>query len=174
IASYSARPIENSVTFNGMLADNVSALGFDDTNDKTGIPIPSPDAIQEFKVQTGLYDAEFGRQGGANVNIITKSGTNAFHGTAFEFLRNDALNANEFFRNRASLAKAILKQNQFGGTLGGPLVKEKLFFFLSYQGTRQRNGVSSASNKNVFLPIVGDRTAATLGSLYGGKSGQFG
>src|SRR6185436_937267 len=76
ISSNGARPWENSVVFNGMIADNANSGGFDDDNDKTGIPVPSPDAIQEFKVQTALYDAENGRQGGATVNIITKTGAN--------------------------------------------------------------------------------------------------
>jgi hypothetical protein len=171
ISANGARPFENSVTFNGMLADNVVSQGFDDAPDKPGIPIPAPDAIQEFKVQTGLYDAEFGRQGGANVNLITKSGTNELHGTLFEFLRNDALNANDFFRNLTNQPKPVLKQNQFGGTLGGPIQQDRLFWFFSYQGTRQRNGVSSASSRNVFLPVMGDRSARALGALYAGQRG---
>jgi hypothetical protein len=175
ISANGARPWENSVVFNGIVADNVNSLGFDDDNDKTGIPVPSPDAIQEFKVQTGLYDAENGRQGGANVNIVTKTGTNAIHGSLFEFFRNDALNANEFFRNRGGQPKGVLKQNQFGGTVGGPIAKDRTFFFLSYQGTRQRNGVSSASTRTTFLPVLGqDRSAAAIGAVYGGRAGQFG
>lgn len=171
ISANGARPFENSVTFNGLLADNVVSQGFDDAPDKPGIPIPAPDAIQEFKVQTGLYDAEYGRQGGANVNVITKSGTNEIHGTMFEFLRNDVLNANDFFRNLNRQKKPVLKQNQYGGTLGGPILKDRLFWFFSYQGTQQRNGVSSASSKNVFLPQLGDRSARALGALYAGQRG---
>ena len=129
ISANGARPFENSVTFNGMLADNVVSQGFDDAPDKPGIPIPAPDAIMEFKVQTGLYDAEYGRQGGANVNLVTKSGTNEIHGTLFEFFRNDALNANDFFRNATSQPKAVLKQNQYGGTIGGPIQKDRTFGF---------------------------------------------
>src|SRR5947209_17246527 len=93
-----------------------------------GVAIPNPDAIQEFKVQTGLYDASFGRNAGANVNVVTRTGTNTFHGGVFEYFRNNALNANEFFRNRAGQPRGVLKQNQFGMTLGGPIVKEKLLF----------------------------------------------
>ena len=80
--------------------------------------IPNPDAIQEFKVQTGLYDATYGRNSGANVNVVTRSGGNKFHGGIFEYFRNGALNANEFFRNRAGQARGVLKQSQFGFTLG--------------------------------------------------------
>src|SRR5262245_45667460 len=105
-----------------------------------GIAIPNPDTIQEFKVQTGLYDAASGRAAGANVTVVTKSSTNDFHGNVFEFLRNDARNANDFFSNRTGQKKPVLKQNQFGGTFGGPIRKDKLFFFGSYQGTRQING----------------------------------
>jgi len=112
ISANGARPWDNSVVLNGLGADNPMSQGFDDTQDKTGIPVPAPDAIEEFKVQTGLYDAEYGKQGGAVVNIATKSGGAAFHGSAYEFLRDDALNANEFFRNRAGLPTAKLLQNQ--------------------------------------------------------------
>jgi len=171
ISANGARPFENSVTFNGLLADNVVSQGFDDAPDKPGIPIPAPDAIQEFKVQTALYDAEYGRQGGANVNVVTRSGTNQIHGTVYEFLRNDALNANEFFRNYTHQPKAVLKQNQYGGTVGGPIQKDKTFWFFSYQGTQQINGVSSASSKSVTIPNMGDRSARALGALYGGLCG---
>src|SRR5439155_16243578 len=102
------------------------------------------------------------------------TGSNQFHGTAFEFFRNDALNANEFFRNRNGQPKGVLKQNQFGATLGGPIRADKDFFFFSYQGTKQINGFATTSTKSVFLPVVGDRTPQTLGRLYGGKSGVFG
>lgn len=84
------------------------------------IPIPSPDALTEFKVQTSLYDAGCGRNAGANVNVVTKSGTNDIHGSLFEFFRNDDLNANDFFANRNAQSRPPLKQNQYGGTFGGP------------------------------------------------------
>jgi len=174
ISANGARPWDNSVVLNGLGADNPMSQGFDDTQDKTGIPVPAPDAIEEFKVQTGLYDAEYGKQGGAVVNIATKSGGAAFHGSAYEFLRDDALNANEFFRNRAGLPTAKLLQNQYGGSAGGPLAGRKAFFFLSYQGTKQTNGVASAATRNTFLPILGDRTASTLGRRYAGQAGVFG
>ena len=134
------------------------------------IPIPSPDALIEFKVQTSLYDAGYGRNAGANVNVITKSGTNELHGSLFEFLRNDALNANDFFANRSGEARAPFKQNQFGGTFGGPVRKDKLFYFFSYQGTRQVDGLDSHGHSSVTLPsqLTNDRTAAGLGAAFCG------
>ena len=99
------------------------------------------------------------------MNVVTKSGGNAFHGTAFEFLRNDVLNANDFFRNANGQPRPELKQNQFGGVFGGPIIKNKLFFFGSYQGTRQRNGLDSSSLTTLKLPpLTNDRSAATIGA----------
>ena len=125
----------------------------------SGIGIPSPDAIGEFKIQTTLYDAGYGRNPGANVNVITKSGSNAWHGTAFEFFRNTDLNANDFFANRSDLGKLPMNQNQFGGVLGGPIIKDKLFIFGSYQRTDQKNG----------LDPDGLSTGATLPPIPGGN-----
>jgi Carboxypeptidase regulatory-like domain/TonB-dependent Receptor Plug Domain len=99
-----------------------------------GIPLPNPDTIEEFKVQTGLYDADFGRYAGANTSVLTKTGGSEYHGTAFEFFRNNVLNANDFFLNEAGKQRADLKQNQFGFTLGGPVKKEKLFFLAPIKG----------------------------------------
>jgi len=95
-------------------------------------PIRIP--IQEFKVQTALYDAAYGRYGGANVSLITRTGGNDFHGTIFEFLRNEILNANDFFLNRTGQRRSVLKQNQFGFALGGPIKRDKLLFFGSIKG----------------------------------------
>ena len=131
----------------------------------SGLAIPNPDAIQEFKVQTSTYDASYGRNPGANVNVVTKSGSNAFHGSAFEFFRNAQLNANDFFYNRDNPAsrttKQVLNQNQFGGAIGGPVKKDKVFFFGSYQGTRQRNGIAAEGLTSAYLPPIpaGDRRA---------------
>jgi Carboxypeptidase regulatory-like domain len=144
------------------------------------IGIPNPDAIQEFKIQTSLYDAGYGRNPGANMNVVTKSGSNDFHGTAFEFLRNTALNANDWFLNRAEKPRGVLNQNQFGGVFGGPIKKDKLFFFVAYQETEQKNGIAAGGLSNPVLPVIptGDRTTATwldaLYSTYCGKKGAQG
>ncbi len=169
---------DNNFQMNGLPINDLQAGG----SFSGGVAIPNPDAIDQFKVQTGQYDSSFGRNAGANVNVVTKSGTNEFHGTVLEFFRNDALNANNFFRNSAGQPKGVLKQNQFGFTLGGPVKKDKLLFFGSYQGTRQRNGVSGGSTSNFFSPaFTNDRSRAALGALFDGctpkpqcQTGAFG
>jgi len=138
--------------------------------------LPNPDAIQEFKIQTSIYDAGYGRGSGASVNVITKSGTNQFHGSLFEFFRNTALNANDWFFKQAGKHRFVLNQNQFGGTVGGPVKKDKIFFFGSYQETKQING-SSTGASSPTLPAIpaGDRGSATwrdsLYALYCRKAG---
>jgi hypothetical protein len=119
-----------------------------------GFAIPNPDAISEFKIQTSSYDAGYGRNPGANVNVVTKSGTNAFHGSAFEFFRNSALNANTWFRNYQSLPKPLLNSNQYGGAFGGPIRKDKLFFFVSYQETSQKNGLTGYGAASATAPPI--------------------
>ncbi len=99
---------------------------------------PSPDALEEFKVQTNGYAAEFGRSGGGLINMVIKSGTNQYHGVVYEFLRNSKLDANDFFANRAGLPIGPFKRNQFGFTFGGPIVRDKAFFFVNYEGLRER------------------------------------
>src|SRR6516165_1653912 len=137
-----------------------------------GIAIPNPDTIQEFKVQTSQYDASFGRNAGANVDVITNSGTKDFHGAVWEFFRNDALNANSFFRNMAHQPRPVLKQHQFGFDLAGPIRRERLLFFASYQGTRQRNGIDfNCSSQVTMPPITDDRSKQTLGALFAGQRG---
>ena len=102
---------------------------------------PSPEAVEEFRVQTNNSSAEFGRFTGGVVNIASRSGTNQFHGSLFEQHRNKALNSNTFFGERAGLDKPPFVQNNFGGSMGGPVLKNKLFFFGSYEGYRNREGV---------------------------------
>lgn len=166
----------NSFQFNGIDANNISENSASGYGPEVGLAVPAPDTIQEFKVQTGLYDANSGRGAGANIDIVSKSGTNQFHGDLWEFLRNDAFNANDFFLNRNGQSRPVLKQNQFGLTFGGPIRKNKTFFFLAYQGTIQRNGVSpSLSLQSSLLPsLTNDRSAATLGEQFGGQTGFFG
>src|SRR2546425_11611676 len=119
-----------------------------------GFAIPNPDAISEFKIQTSSYDAGYGRNPGANVNVITRSGTNTFHGAAFEFFRNTALNANTWFRNYQGLPKPLLNSNQFGGAFGGPVKKDKVFFFVSYQETSQKNGLTGYGAASATAPPI--------------------
>ena len=109
------------------------------------VVFPSVDALEEFKVQTSTYSAEFGRSSGGVVNIAIKSGSNAYHGSAFEFLRNDKFDANDFFNNRAGRRKPPFRQNQFGATFGGRIIKDKTFFFMDYQGGRIRQAQSYLS-----------------------------
>ncbi|MBI4469927.1 MAG: TonB-dependent receptor [Acidobacteria bacterium] len=133
--------------------NNVLLDGSDNSSRASGGPLgfqaqavkPPVDAVQEFKVLTNNTSAEFGYSTGAKVVVSTKSGTNQLHGTLYEFLRNDVFDANNFFANRAGAKKPPFKQNQFGGVVGGPIVKNKAFFFFSYQGTRQRIGRSSTT-----------------------------
>ena len=167
-------PGSNNFQMDGVAINNIAnADTANDTNIYAGIGIPSPDAIQEFKVQTSTYDASYGRNPGANVNVLTKSGTNQFHGTGFEFFRNADLDANDFFYNRdtcsttyagQSCPHQVLNMNQFGGVIGGPIKKDKLFFFGSYEGTRQKNGVAAQGFTSATLsPIpAGDRSAPGL------------
>jgi hypothetical protein len=112
---------------------------------RTGIAYtPSVDAVQEFKVKTSTFSAEFGHSAGTVINASIKSGGNQFHGALFEFLRNDKLDANNFFTNAAGLPRATFQQNQFGGALGGPILRDRTFFFVDYQGTRQRTAAGTA------------------------------
>jgi len=156
---------------NNFLIEGISATDYN-VAQATYVPLPNPDVIQEFKVQTSLYDASQGRNGGGNVNAILKSGTREFHGDAYEFFRNDVLNANDFFLNREGLARPVVKQNIFGGSLGGPVVKEKFgYFFLNYQGTRQRSGDSPGtfiSTTIPSLPLV--RTQASISQAFFGNA----
>ncbi|PYR96668.1 MAG: TonB-dependent receptor, partial [Acidobacteria bacterium] len=108
---------------------------YQDPYNNLALPLPFPDALQEFKVETSVLQPQYGFHSGATVNAVTKSGTNEFHGDLFEFLRNGALNARDFF----ALERDTLKRNQFGGVIGGPIIKDKLFFFAGYQKTIQRS-----------------------------------
>ncbi|MBY0505699.1 MAG: TonB-dependent receptor [Bryobacteraceae bacterium] len=174
ISSGGARLGSNSVYIDGVDAVNIhSNTSNENAFASNGLVAPSPEAIQEFKVQTGLYDAQSGRSGGAAVVLVTRSGTPQFHGTLFEFFRNNALNANSFFFNATGQQRPVLKQNQFGGNLGGPVIKNKTFFFFSYQGTRQVNGLSGSSS--LTLPNIPlDRSRASLGQAFAGLRGTRG
>ncbi len=160
-----ARATDNSFQMNGVDINDIAGQGF-------GIAIPNPDTIEEFRVQTGMYDAEYGRTAGANVDLVTKTGTNNFHGGLFEFWRNNVLNANDFFLKSNGVPLPELKQNQYGGTFGGPIFKNKLLFFGSYQGTRQVNAVQG--RQTIVSPtLTDDRSAAAIGAAYAGQRGVF-
>lgn len=128
----------------------MDGAGHNDTYLNTNLPFPNPDAVQEFNVATDNLSAQYGIGAGAVVNIITKSGTNSIHGDLFEFVRNGDLNARNFF----APVQDTLKRNQFGGAVGGPILKDKLFFFGTYQGTRIR---SAAAGKVTFVPTAAER-----------------
>jgi Carboxypeptidase regulatory-like domain/TonB dependent receptor len=149
---------------NNYLLDGISVTDLRNS-ELFNTPLPSPDAVQEFKVQTSLYDATQGRNGGGNINAVLKSGTPHWHGSAFEFFRNDALNANEFFQIREGQPRPAVRQNLFGGSLGGPLGHDAKggFLFLNYQGTRQVSGLSPGTIISTVIPALpSDRSAASL------------
>lgn len=181
--SQEANPADGSIMSQGATsADNnfeMNGLTINDTEGSwiysQGIPAPNPDTIQEFKVQTALFDATSGRNAGANVDLITKTGTNDFHATLFEYFRNEDLNANDWFTKRLGEPRGILRQNQYGFTAGGPLVKNKVLVFGSWQGTRQYNETDAANHKVDYLPpLTNDRSAAGLGAVFGGQQGWLG
>src|SRR5215470_13267202 len=116
----------NTVTLDGAMHNDVAS--------NTALPLPFPDAVQEFKVETSALPAQYGFHSGAAINAVTKSGTNEFHGALFEFVRNYKFNGRNFF----ATTKDFLKRNQFGGSVGGPIKENKLFFFGGYQGTLTR------------------------------------
>ena len=128
-----------------------SALG-------TTTSLASVDAVQEFSIQTSTYAPEFGRQPGGQVSIVTRSGTNNFHGSLFNYLRNSALDANNFFANTNGLKKPAERQNDFGGTVGGPILRDRTFFFVSYEGLRVRQPVVTAP---LQVPSLAARQSAT-------------
>ncbi len=157
----------NNIQFNGIDANNLSQNSASGYQSEVGTAIPAPDTIEEFRVQTGNFDAGYGRGAGANVDVISRTGSNQWHGSLWEFLRNDVLNANDFFAKRNGQPRPVLKQNQYGFTVGGPILRDKLFFFAAYQGSTQRNGDSSLSLVSAILPQLGsDRSAGTLGAQF--------
>ncbi|MCC7499190.1 MAG: TonB-dependent receptor [Bryobacterales bacterium] len=152
----------SSVNVNG----NASAGGYTVDGAYAPSTVPNPDAISEFKIQTSQNDAMFGAMV-PNTNLMTKRGENSVHGDLWEFVRNDIFNANAFFRNATGQTKPNLKQNQYGATLGGPIRRNKLFFFGSYQATRQVNGLDPTSVSNMILPaLTADRSASTLAAQF--------
>jgi len=166
VASDGATPTANNIQFNGIDANNlVENSAATAGTSEVGTAIPAVDAIQEFRVQTANYDAAYGRGSGANVDLVSRSGSNAFHGSAWEFVRNNKFNANDFFSKLAGQPRPDLKQNQFGAAMGGPIRKDRLFFFGAYQGLTEVNGFGD--EQTAILPMLtSDRSATTLGAQF--------
>ncbi|HUB82958.1 MAG TPA: carboxypeptidase regulatory-like domain-containing protein, partial [Bryobacteraceae bacterium] len=152
-----------SYSIGGMRSDSVTYLLDGGNNNhliNNDVVInPNPDAVAEFRVLESNYSAEYGRNGGGVVSVVTKSGTNDVHGTAFDYLRNEDLDANTFFNNEQGIARQVLKRNQYGGTIGGPIIlphvvngRNKLFFFFSYEGQKQNSNVASGK-VTTFTPL---------------------
>ncbi len=159
-----------TISVNGQreFANYFSVNGSDveeDVNAGTAI-IPNLDAIDEFRIITSNFDAEYGEFSGGQISVITKSGSNRFHGNAFEFLRNTDLDARNYF----SPTRGVFRQNQFGGTLGGPIRHDKVFFFVDYQGTRQTQGIDTG---NISVPSNADRTGNLLDFTNGSSGNQL-
>src|SRR5580658_4920268 len=135
-----------------------------DLLDNSNLLDPNPDAIAEFRLLQSDYTAEYGRNGGGIISIVTKSGTNQLHGTLFDYVRNRDFDANDYFNNRLGLPRLDLKRNQFGATFGGPIRKDKAFFFLAYQGQRQVQAIPD-DDVPVYTPqeLNGDFSNATTG-----------
>jgi outer membrane receptor protein involved in Fe transport len=175
VTSGTTYPGTNPVSVNGNRSNNTNYIldgaQNNDLYSNAPNPLPNPDALQEFSVQTNNFSAEFGRQSGGIVNAVTRSGTNEYHGSLFEYVRNNALNAANFFSPIVNGAKLTdgLKRNQFGGTWGGPATipkiyngKDRTFFFFSYQGTLTRR---SPITNSIVVPTAAQRTGDFSGLL---------
>jgi len=153
-----ARTSQNNLQINGVDANDISAHDFN------AVAIPAPESIGELVVQTSMYDASVGGAGGS-VQVVTKSGGNALHGNVYEYFRNTVLNADDPNLKAVGLGPPVLRRNVYGATFGGPIRKDRSFFFLSYQGTREANGATDQSlYKNVLIAdgLTDDRSEATL------------
>ncbi len=166
VASDGATPTANNIQFNGIDANNLvqNSAATAETS-QVGTAIPAPDTIEEFRVQTANFDAAYGRGSGANVDLVSKSGTNQFHGSAWEFVRNNIFNANDFFSKLDGQPRPDLKQNQFGATVGGPIFRDRTFFFSAYQGLTEVNGLGDEQVPTLPL-LTSDRSASTLGAQF--------
>src|ERR1700685_3368969 len=162
------RPAQNNYMLDG-IDNNSDTVDF--LNGTNFVVLPPVDAIQEFKVQTSDFSAEYGRSGAAVLNATIKSGTNQFHGAAWEFFRNDKLDAPDYFEDAGGVPKGELRQNQFGATLGGPVIKNKLFFFGDYEGLRRIQGTILTGS----VPTAAERTSGytDLSDLIAGQTGTM-
>jgi hypothetical protein len=161
-----SRVTQSGYQINGIDATDISLHVFAD------VPVPAPESVSEVNVQTSLYDASVSGAGGS-VQVVTKNGTNSLHGAAYEYFRNQAFNANDPNLNAVGLKRPEMRRNVYGATLGGPLRRNKAFFFISYQGTREANGATDQSlYKSVLIApgLTNDRSAATLMNTFGVSS----
>ncbi|HEY8224687.1 MAG TPA: carboxypeptidase-like regulatory domain-containing protein [Pyrinomonadaceae bacterium] len=156
------RPVNNNYQLEGINANDINLPILDN------VPLPNPSTVQEFKTQTSLYDASQGRNGGGNIQVALKSGSNEFHGDLFFFLRNDKLNANDFFRNRNGQPRPRYRQGVYGTSIGGPIYlphfgeggpylhsgKNRHFFFFNYQGTHAASGTAAGTNMATNIPVL--------------------
>ncbi|HEY8562991.1 MAG TPA: TonB-dependent receptor [Pyrinomonadaceae bacterium] len=158
------RTTSNSVRINGVDANSIG------TNSTPNIAVPATDSLQEFVVQTSLYDASNGRNAGGNVEAVTRSGSNDFRGNVYYFLRDRSLTANDPFIQARGLERPEFNRQQYGGTLGGRVIRDRVFFFGSYQGTRERNGYSLVNSLTSPIVPAGltdtNRTAAGLAAVF--------
>jgi len=166
------RTTSTSLFFNGIDATNITT-NEGSLNDNIA---PAPETLQEVKLQTSLYDASTGRSGGGNFQLITKQGGNELHGTAYYYLQNEKFNANDFFFNKEGIDRPKARRNEAGFTLGGPIKKEKFFFFTSYQYTDAITGFVPTARSTTVLPLAlrrisGPRTAANLAAAFNAESG---
>jgi len=162
------RPAQNNYMLDG-IDNNSDTVDF--LNGTNYVVLPPVDAIQEFKVQTSDFSAEYGRSGAAVLNATIKSGTNQFHGAAWEFFRNDKLDAPDYFEDAGHVKKGELRQNQFGFSGGGPVIKNKVFFFGDYEGFRRAQGTILTGS----VPTVAERNSGytDLSDLITGQSGSL-
>jgi TonB-dependent receptor-like protein len=156
------RPVNNNYQLEGINANDINLPQLDN------VPLPNPSTVQEFKTQTSLYDASQGRNGGGNIQVALKSGGNAFHGDAYFFLRNNVLNANDFFQNLKGVARPVNRQAQYGFSIGGPIYlprfgeggkstlsgKNRHFFFFNYQGTNAASGAAAFTNFSTTMRVI--------------------
>ena len=158
-----ARRTQNNFQINGVDANTIG------TNSALFVAVPAPETIQEFKVQTSLYDSTFGRAGGGNVQAVTKGGGTDFHGNVYAYSRIENLSANNPFLKAAEVERPSLERNVFGATLSGPVTRNNVFFFFAYQGTREQNGASINSvSPSVLIArgLTNDRSEQTLRSTF--------
>lgn len=165
------RPVNNNYQLEGINANDINLPQLDN------VPLPNPSTVQEFKTQTSLYDASQGRNGGGNIQVALKSGTNSYHGDAYFFLRNNVLNANDFFQNATGVPRPVNRQQQYGFSIGGPIYvprfgeggdslwsgKGRHFFFFNYQGTNAASGAAALTNFSATMRVIpANRSEANL------------